>query len=800
MWTFLVRFILRYRFFHLLAFALITGLMAYKASFVEISYDMYTMLPESDSTLMMYRNFKQTFGEDGNVFFAGIKDERLYDLELFNAWADLAGAIKQVDEVKEVVSIGGIYVLDKDTKARKFDFRQLTHRRPATQEELDSLIRQIHAFPFYEGLIYNKETGATLMAITLKEDKLNTKRRIYVVNQIRDILETFSNTYDVKVHYSGLPYIRTKTTQKVQNELRLFVLLAAFIASVALLSFFRSLKAMLFPMIIVGISVVWGLGFMVIVGYKISILTGIIPPLIIVIGVENCIFLLNKYHYEFRNHGNKIKALSRVVQRVGYATLLTNLTTAVGFGAFIVTGNRMLVEFGVVASASILFIFILCLFLIPIVYSYLPPPKVRHLKHLENKMTVRILEKILHWVQYKRNIIYLITMALLVLGIVGMTRLQTTGQLVSDIPHRDPIYQDLMFFEKEFKGILPFEISIDTRKPKGVMRLATIEKINQLQDSLKVYPELSRALSVAEVAKFARQAFYNGNPSFYSLPTNQEKNFIFSYIPDPEPGKRGILHNLVDTTFQVTRISVQMANIGTKDIRRIKDDLVPTIHGIFPPDQYDVHITGTSVVFLKGTEYLVKNLLWSLLLAVCAISIIMAMLFTSYKMVGVSIITNLIPQFLTAAMMGFFLIAIKPSTILIFSIALGISVDNTIHFLSRYRMDLRLNNWNIKASVLSALRETGFSMVYSSIVLFLGFGIFTLSGFGGTQAMGFLISFTLITAVLSNLLVLPSLLLSLDRRITTRTFKEPLLEIFDEEEDIDLDSLEIEEPDTRGSA
>ncbi len=800
MWTYLVRFILRNRVWNLIGILLVTLLLGYKAKDLEISYNLTSMLPASDSTLIRYREFKKRFGEDGSIFFIGMKDEKIYNLVEFNAWHDLIGTLKNIDGVQEIVSFANLYKLAKNDSSRKFDFQPIVNKKPQTQHELDSLTEEIYSYPFYDNLLYNKSSNANIMAITLSHDKLNNKKRISLVNNIKAHTEEFSKQYDINFYYSGLPYIRTVTLKKVQTELKLFILLAMLIASIALFIFFRSVKAVLFPMFIVTISIVWSMGILVLLGYKITLLTGIIPPLVIIIGVENCIFLLNKFHHEFRSHGNKIKALSRVVQRVGNATFLTNLTTATGFAAFIVTRNQALIEFGIVASISIMIVFFLTLFLIPIFYSYLNPPKERHIRHLDNRLTVKLLDKIIFLVQNKRNAIYLTTLAILLVGIAGIFQLKTTGNLVDDISHSDPLYKDLMFFENEFNGILPFEISIDTRKQKGAFRLSTIRKINQLQDSLRKYPEFSKPLSIADVVKFAKQAFYNNKSSYYSLPNSQEKNFILSYVPNMGSGKKTILNSFIDTNLRVTRITVQVANVGTKEIKRIKQDLKPIIDDIFPPNRFDVEITGTSVVFLKGTEYLVRSLLISLILAIIVIGILMALLFTSFQMVGVSIITNLLPQILTAALMGFLIISIKPSTILIFSIALGISVDNTIHFLSRYRMELKTNNWNIKLSVISALKETGFSMIYSSIVLFFGFAIFTLSTFGGTKAMGFLISFTLLIAVLSNLLVLPSLLLSLDRRVTTKSFKEPLIILLDEEEDIELSELEIEEPDTRGSA
>lgn len=785
MWNFLVRFILRNRLGNLIAIILITLFMGYKALDVHLSYEMAQMLPDSDTTIVAYNKFKQTFGQDGSVVFIGIRDDKLFTLDVFNDWLDLTERLRKVDGVQEVLSIGKLYTLVKNDSIRKFDFKPVFDHRPETQAEMDSIKSLIFSLPFYEGLIINKENNSTLMMLTLDKDRVNNKSRIGLVSDIENEVAVFSGKHDIKVHFSGMPYIRTKTMKMVQKELLMFTLLALLVASLVLFFFFRSFKAVLFPIIIVIISVIWAMGIIGLLGYEITILTGIIPPLLIIIGVENCIFLLNKYHHEFREHGNKVKALARVVIRTGNATFLTNLTTATGFASFIITGNKLLIEFGIVASINIMVVFLLSIFLIPILYSYLDPPQMRHIKHLDNKYTTALIEMIVNTVENHRPKIYATFGLAVVLAIFGISKLKTTGNVVDDIPHKHPMYLDLLFFEKEFKGILPFEISIDTRKPRGVTQMATIQKISELQDTLAKYPEFTRPISIAELVKFSKQAFYNGNPEMYSLPNSQERNFILQYLPSMKGDKRTLANSFVDTAMSKTRISVQMANIGTRDIQRIKDELQPAIDSIFSPDKYSVELTGTSIVFLKGTDYLVDNLMTSLILAAIVIGILLGLLFSSFKMVTVSMIPNLLPQLMTAALMGFLAISIKPSTILIFSIALGISVDNAIHYLSRYRLALKNTNWNIRVSVFSALRETGFSMMYSSIVLFLGFAVFTISTFGGTQSMGFLVSFTLLIALFSNLLLLPSLLLSLDKWLTTRKFEEPLIEFFDENEIID---------------
>ena len=792
MFRFLVRLILRNRLANLVVILALTIFMGFMALKLRISYEMAQMLPSSDSTSIEYRQFKETFGEDGSVMFIGIKSDDLSSLEQFNDWWDLTYSIKAMEGVGEVVSLARIYQLEKDDAERKLRFDLLFQNKPRTQAELDSLMKVVYSIPFYEGFLLNKETGATLMMVTLSKELVKTKSLVRLVRDIVDLTDKYGNNHDIKVHYSGLPYIRIKIAEKLQKEQVTFVAAALLMAVLLLLLFFRSFKAAFFTMIIVVLNVIWVLGFMGLFGYKLTILSGIIPPLLIVIVVENCIFLLNKYHHEFLIHGNKIKALSRTVQRIGNANLLTNAATAAGFLSFVITGNKILTEFGIIASISIMVAYLMCLFLVPIIFSYLPSPSQRHTRHIEKSNVSKIINRIVSIVQHRRRLIYIISIIAIVVGIAGAIRLKSSGRIVDDLSIRDQISADLQFVEENFKGVMPFEISIDTKKKRGAMKLATIEKIDELQRVMANYPELSKSLSVADVVKFTRQAFYNGDSSYYGMPTSQELSFMLRYLPKMEQNKRTIINSFIDTNLQVTRISSQMANIQTVDIQRIKDDIRPKIDSIFPKEDYEVQITGTSVVFLEGSKYLVTHLFGSLLLALVIIALLMVLLFTSPRMILISIIPNLIPLILTAGMMGYFGITIRPSTVIIFSIALGISVDNAIQYLARYRLNLRFSHWNIKTSVIAALKETGFSMIYSSVVLFFGFAIFITSTFGGTVALGYLISFTLLMALLCNLFILPSLLLSLDKHITTKKFREPLIEILDEDVDIELEEIEIE--------
>ncbi|MEZ7924336.1 MAG: efflux RND transporter permease subunit [Flavobacteriales bacterium] len=791
MWANISRLILRNKLFLLLALLVATIFMANKAKDVLYSYEFMPLLPEDDPVFVEYQDFLNYFGQDGNVLVVGFQTDSLFELEKFNAFYDLNNELENVPGVEGVVSLLQAHNMVKNEKTKSFEFVPVFSDRVESQLELSAVKKQIDSLPFYENLFYNSESNAYLMALTLNKSILASEERVALIQTIEDLVNPFSVKSNFDVHYSGLPYIRTKSTTKTKAEVQMFIFLAMAVTALIMLLFFRSFSAMFYSMLVVGIGVIWAIGTINLLGFKITILTALIPPLIIVIGIPNCIFLLNKYHSEFKHHGNKIKALSRVIQKVGNATFMTNATTAAGFATFVITQTQILVEFGIVASINILLVFFISLIIIPSIYSYLPAPKERHLSHLERTWVNNLTAWMEKVVLYHRKSVYIFTASLLIVAFYGVSKIQTTGNIVDDIPKDDPIYLDLQFFEEHFAGVMPFEIMVDTHKKNGVNKSSTLKRIEKLEKVLAAYPEISSTTSIVNLAKFSKQAYYNGNPDYYSLPTSQEKSFILKYAKKSVAGNSDLFSSFMDSTNSVARVSARMKDIGTKQMRALRDSIQPQIDAIFNPEKYDVSITGTSVLFLEGTTYLVRNLFSSLLLAIGLIAILMAWMFSSSRMVVVSLLPNLIPLVLTGALMGYFGISIKPSTILVFSIAFGISIDDTIHFLAKYRQELKANNWNIRIAVINALRETGISMFYTSIVLFFGFSIFIASEFGGTVALGLLVSVTLLFAMMANLLLLPSLLLSLERIITTRSFREPLIDILDEEEDIELDALTI---------
>ncbi len=798
MWHKLAASVLKFRLGLLIIVGAITAFMAYKAKDVELTYSFAKVIPVDNPKYIDYLRFKEKFGEDGNVLVLGVLPKNLFDYKFFNSWYELADSLKHLDGVEDVLSICKSFDAVKDTVTGKISLQPIFTHVPNSFRELDSLSKIFYSLPFYKGKLYEPETGATLMAVRINQKKLDSKDRIKVVKGIKQLGENFHARTGIEVQYSGLPMIRTVMATQVAAELNLFLLLAALVTGLVLLILLRSFYAVLFSLLVVGICVVWSVGTIVLFGFKITLLTGLIPPLVVVIGITNCVYLLNKYHIEYVKLGNKIQALQLVIEKIGLATLFTNLTAAIGFGVFYFTRSSVLKEFGLVAGLNIAGIFLVSVIVIPCVFSYLPSPKPLQLSYLKQVLLNKILDTFNHWVNHYRKIIYTVTAIVVVFSAIGMARLTSTGFIVDDIPHNDKLYTDLKFFEQHFKGVMPFEIMVEGKEKNALKKGNTLKKMDQLQDTLKKYSEFSSPLSVIEAIKFINQANADGDPSQYKLTKNGgglsgvDRNVVtFTYLMKQVKDK-SIISPFVDSIAQTGRISVNMADVGSTRMRELFTELQPKVYSIFDTSKYKVTMTGTSVIFLEGNKFIIDGLLQSLALAFVLIALCMGYLFRSVRMVFFSVLPNLVPLGLTAGLMGYFNIPLKPSTVLIYSIAFGIAIDNAIRFLAKYQQELHRHDFDVTKTVSLAMHEAGISIIYTSIILFFGFIIFTASHFGGTFYLGLLTSITLVVAMFNNLLLLPSMLLSLkswsDRKALSQ--KTPADKLAEAEQDIPENNIQ----------
>jgi predicted RND superfamily exporter protein len=767
-WEFIARLILTYRITILVVIAAITIFLGLQWKNLNMTYTEANLLPKKHIVNRQYDEFLSKFGEEGNLIVIGFKDPKFFTPKAFAAWNELMTGLKNSKEIELVVSLNDLKKLQKDTLAEKFELVPLINQNQTVNPAYLQKIKfeLFNNLPFYEGLLFNKKSGSIRSAIYLKKAIVNTaERKTFILENLIPKIDKFEKATGIDLRVSGMPYIRTINADNMKGEIGLFIGAALLITSLIFFLFFRSYRATFISIFILLFGVMWSFGTLGLFHYRITILTAIIPPLIIVIGITNCIFLINKYQQEIKLHNNQAKALQRVISKIGVSTLMTNLTTAAGFATFMITGNDLLFEFGLVTSINVITVYLLTLVVVPIMYSFMHVPKEKHLHHLSKTYLSSVLDWVEHIVKTKRTYIYSIYGLLLVFSVIGVVQMKVSGSLIGEMPKSASFFKDIVFFEKEFNGVMPLEIMIDTKHKKGVMKLSTMKKMDELQKTIEQIPELSKPVSIVNLVKYSKQAFYNGKPEYYELPTSQEQVFILSYTKNAtKNSKENLMKSYVDSTGQYARITTFMKDIGTKDMSKIEGKLRTKIEEIFPKDRYEVTLTGKALVFQKGTTYLINNLIESLIFAIFLIAGLMAYMFRSAKMIFVSVITNILPLCITSGLMGYLGIPLKPSTILVFSIAFGISVDNAIQFMAKYRHDLIQNNGKIKKSVFSALRETGISTFYTSIVLIFGFAVFTLSSFGGTVALGGLISCTLLFAMFANLLVLPALVLTFEKK------------------------------------
>ena len=768
-WEIFARIILRNRIVFLVFIFITTLLLSTQWKNLKFSYSEANLMPYDHPFNIAYDNFIDVFGEEGNLLIIAVKDSSLFEKNNFNAWIKLSESIKNNREVNNVIHVGNIPVISKDLIKKRFNIDSLVNEFFTNNIKIESFKNNLfNNYPFYENILFNKNSETIQTAIYLDKSIVNNIERIEFVNKIFiPSIKSFESQTKIDVKISGMPYIRTMNAQNIMDEIGKFVIIAIVVTICIFFFFFRSYRATIITLSVVVTGVMWALGILGFLEYEITVLTALIPPLIIVIGVPNCIFLINKYQHEVKKHGNQARSLQRVISKIGNATLMTNITTACGFATFILTDSKILKEFGAVASINIMVIFILSILLIPIIYSFLPLPREKHLNHLNNEWLNIFVNFLSNTVRKKRIPVFIISILSLCISIVGINKIEISGNLIEDMPKKSGFVKDIKFFEKEFKGILPIEIMIDSRRKNGMTRLSNLKRMNDFHDHIKRIPELSSPISIVNLSKYIKQSFYNGNPKYFQLPSSQENTFISSYIKNSDLNF-GENNSYIDENGQIARITTLIGEIDTERMEGIEESLLKGIELYFPKDRFDVILTGKTLGYLKGTKFLIKNLLISLFLAILLISLMITYLFRSYKMVIISLIPNILPLLFTAGVMGFFNIPIKPSTILVFSIAFGISVDDTIHFLVKYRQELMANNWKIRKSVFSSLRETGISMFYTSIVLFFGFSVFMSSSYGGTIALGGLVSTTLLFAMLANLILLPSLLISLEKNISNK--------------------------------
>ena len=769
MWYKLAEFILKFKVYCLSFLLVITLVMGYFAAQVKLSYEFTKAIPDDNPKFVIYKDFVKKFGIDGATIVVGFTTNKMYTKEVFNQFHQLHQQIKLIPAVTEVLSVPFAYVLQKDSIEPKFN----AHPVFSGPYQNDSLLladaQKFESLPFYKNLLYNKDSNAYIMAVSFIPDSINTGARTRIIRLFEEKLNTFSKQTNLTIHLSGLPYIRTIIADRIKKEMVWFLIGSLLLSAITLLLFFRSIPATLMSLAVVAMGVVWSFGTMVLMGQKITLLTALIPPLVVVIGIPNCIYFLNKYHTAFKETNDRSAAIIQMVSKMGIVTLFCNITAAIGFFVFALTKSPLLKEFGWVSGINIMALFFISLFFIPPILSYLKPPAPKHVQYLDNKYLTHLLVKIERWTFNHTKWVFGITLILVVFSIAGVLKIKKEAFIVDDLPKKDKLYTDLKWFEQNAGGVMPLEIVIDTKKKNGLVRSTKpLDHIETFQQFLLTQPELGKPLGLTEGIKFAKQAFYDGDSNSYSVPSGTEMAFIAPYLkPVDDKAKANanatksptaLLNKFIDADKRATRISVNMKDIGSAQLPIFLNRMDSATQAIFDTAYYQVQITGSSVTFLEGSNFIIKGLGESIFWAFLLIAICMLFLFRSFQILMCSLVPNIVPLLITAGCMGWIGVSLKPSTVLVFSVALGIAIDVTIRFLVNYKQELPKLNYQVNSTLIQTIKNTGISIIYTSMVLVAGFVIFCFSDFGGTKALGWLTSLTLVVSTLTNLILLPALI------------------------------------------
>ena len=762
MWYRLGQFILKNRVGALLLLLVLTCIMGYYAVQVKLSYDFTRAVPTDNPKMVDYQAFLKKFGADGNTMVIGVQTDQYFKKDFFNSVATLGQALKKIPGVIGVLSIPEVVTLAIDSTTQKFGPLKVFHYPYTNQLLLDSAKSVFESLRFYQTILYNPKTNAYLMGVSVNKDTINSKSRTRLINDISATVSAFEKSSNTTVYLSGMPYIRTVMANRIKSELNLFLLASLVLSALTLFLFFRSISATIMSLLVVGMGVIWSFGTIVLFGYKITLLTALIPILVVVIGVPNCIYFLNKYHTTYREMPDKEKALVNMVGRMGIVTLFCNIAAAIGFAVFAFTKSPLLQEFGIVAGINIMALFLISLLFIPSVLSYLPAPKPKHIKYLDNPLLEKLLVKIERWTFHHAKWVYGITAIITIIAIIGIFRIKSEGFIVDDLPKKDKLYTDLKWFETQFQGLMPLEILVDAKKSRAALKMETMLDVEELSNYIATKPEAARPLSIVEALKFANQGFYNGDTASYVLPLEIPAS-LSAALRSKEKGKSDfmkLIGQFLDSNQQSTRISVNMKDIGSVKLPILIADLQKKSAQIFDSTKYNVLFTGSTITFLEGTSFIIRGLKESIFWAFLLITLCMLYLFKSFRILLCSLIPNLVPLIITAGVMGWVGIALKPSTVLVFSVALGIAIDVTIRFLINYKQELPHFNNQVAPTLVQTIRHTGISIIYTSLVLIAGFIIFCWSDFGGTNALGWLTSLTLVVGTLTNLVLLPVLIIT----------------------------------------
>jgi len=719
----------------------ITLFLSLFISNLKIDFSIEHLFSQNDPSVEKYFSFRETFGREDNIITIIYKPKNIYQKDLYIELEELVYSIEGLDGIKNVASIFSLSDIDLNAwlgdlygEFSKWD-----------KDIILKKLQYIQKDPTIGSRILSKDLQYGSIVITLDDNANNHKRRTSLLEEIKIL------TYDTSPEwiFSGVSVLRSEYVRYMLRDNFLFLPPIAFLL-ISILSFiFRNWVYVFLPILTVLVTVIWLLGIMGMAGLEINIMTYIVPTLLFIIGIGDAIHIQARFRENFtKNSSNPVEAMFQTMCQMSRVIFLTSVTTAIGFLALMTTSITIVQEFGMEISIGVMIAWLVSILVVPSGILFFKRFQFRRKDSFQ---------PFLSWLSNTiPNYPWLfIIIPSLVAGtcIYKIKDISTNSSLMEDLRPKNKLYQDLKLTEKYFGGVLPFEVLIKIKpdkygESKSVLEPEILQLSKNVEQLLKTELKSSRFFSINNLLESAKR-IRSKNAEIIS-----EKSLIKQIIENQSTEQI----KLVNDEQSILRITGLIEDKTSNDMKHIYTKL-DSISKNFP-SYVTIDYTGTTVVALKTNDYLVQSLVNSLGLALILISIIMAFMFRANSILFASLITNLIPIFTVLGLLAWIGVSIRPPTAMTFAVALGIAVDDSLHFLLRYRKELGSGHNRVEA-IKATIMHTGSALLITTSVLVVGFSVLLLSAFLPTYQFGLLSAGMIGTALLCDLTLLPALCLLL---------------------------------------
>lgn len=741
----------KYSKYVLAGLTLVLLFLGYSSSKLEFDYDFEKFFPQEDNDLVFYEDYREKFENDNDFILLGFTNETgVFDQQFLQKIQGFTVKLRELPHLREVISPLEMKFVEVSPAGFGFSQRPFFHIDDTSRYTNDRERIEKSIEPVTE--MVNLDNNSLIMVIKNKQliDKDDSDELARALQEIID-QEGFK-----EVHVMGKIMGQQVYVSVMKVEFITFASISIFVLIIFLIIAYRALWGILIPMATVLLAVVGSLGFMQLSGTPLNMMTTLLPVIMLVVGMSDVVHLVSKYLEEIRYGRTKTVAIKNMLKKVGVATLLTSLTTSLGFVTLIGVGMQPIQDFGIFTAVGVLMAFILSILFIPSIFLNIKKPKITDSTKVQNAWE-RGLGKFFLKLCRNQKAVLVFYSIITVVCIIGASRIKFDYFLMQDLGEDQPLMQDLRYFQKQFGGIRPFELAIIPAEGKQVNDYDVILEIEKLEKYLKEEYGVNQIISPTVPFKFANKTLRSGRDDYYKIPDNEKRfNYLKRQMETFED--RAELQQIISADKKLGRLFGRMVDPGSGAMLGKNDKLKAFYDANINSSVLGYKLTGTPVIIDEAGRHVSENIVIGLLFAFVLIGISMAILFKSIKMGFISLVPNMFPILLTAGYIGFAGIALNMSTAIVFTIAFGIAVDDTIHFLSRFKQEMGQGRTNLFA-LRRTFISTGKAIIITSIILLGGFGSLIFSNFLSTFYIGLFVCMTLVFAVITDLTLLPMMLL-----------------------------------------